>query len=222
MKTYIVAVSTKKIISLHRQIESYLNCSLQKAVQIGDLLLNQKEKLNHGQFGKWIESELPFTDRTARNYIRLYKNRKQLKTENVSDFKSAYKLLAARNETDSNIKIKDEYKIFLERHSTSKYRIFPEFDRELYSYAKKSISEVGVLVPIHLDEYSNIIDGYHRAKIWHELKAEGVKLEDYPRLIHGGLSERDKLRMSISCNLIRKHYTKDQWRRRAYGLGTNT
>lgn len=42
---------------------------------------------------KWVGDNLPFTDRTARNYIRLFENRDKLKTETVSTLTSAYKML---------------------------------------------------------------------------------------------------------------------------------
>jgi hypothetical protein len=83
-----------EIISLHNEITGYLCMSVEKAVRIGQLLAEQKSSLLHGDFGKWIEANLPFTDRTARNYMRLYHNRDLLKTETVSDLSTAYKLLA--------------------------------------------------------------------------------------------------------------------------------
>ena len=79
---------------LHNQIIADLKRSLDSAIRIGELLTEQKENLNHGEFGPWIKSNLPFTDRTAQNYMRLYRERDRLKTETVSDLKSAYKLLA--------------------------------------------------------------------------------------------------------------------------------
>ena len=41
-----------------------------------------------------MDSEhLPFTDRTARNYMKLHEHRERLKTETVSDLNEAYDLL---------------------------------------------------------------------------------------------------------------------------------
>ena len=84
-----------EITELHNEIEDHLRSSLEKAIRIGELLTDQKTTLEHGEFTPWIKVSLPFTDRTARNYMKLYRERDRLKTEAVSDLKSAYKLLAA-------------------------------------------------------------------------------------------------------------------------------
>jgi hypothetical protein len=85
---------TQRIVTLHNEIVGYLKTSLEKAIEIGGLLTEHKETLAHGEFTPWINTNLPFTDRTAQNYMRLYRERDRLKTESVSDLKSAYKLLA--------------------------------------------------------------------------------------------------------------------------------
>ena len=81
--------------TLHGEIVGHLKTSIEKAIRIGELLTEQKASLRHGEFTPWIEGNLPFTDRTARNYMRLHRKKDRLKTETVSDLKSAYKLLAA-------------------------------------------------------------------------------------------------------------------------------
>jgi hypothetical protein len=91
-----VALSrTTEITALHEEIAGHLRTSLEKAIRIGQLLCEQKSSLKHGEFGEWIKVSLPFTDRTARNYMRLYECRDQLKTETVSDLSltQGYRLL---------------------------------------------------------------------------------------------------------------------------------
>ena len=92
---HVIMANIKKIITLHTEITEALKSSLEKAILIGQLLIEQKEKLKHGEFTSWIKKNLPFTDRTARNYIKLFNNKDMLKTESVSDLNSAYKLLEA-------------------------------------------------------------------------------------------------------------------------------
>lgn len=82
-----------EIIGLHSEICGLLKTSLEKAVRIGELLSEQKASLPHGEFGAWIKANLPFTQRTAQNYMRLFDNREQLKNENVSHLSDGYKLL---------------------------------------------------------------------------------------------------------------------------------
>jgi len=106
-----------EITTLHNEIIGYFKQSLDKALRIGELLIEQKKSLNHGEFGKWIQANLPFTDRTARNYMRIYDNRDKLKTETVSDLTGAYRLLTVTKiiERDTNgdlvesIKVIEEY-----------------------------------------------------------------------------------------------------------------
>lgn len=84
----------EEITRLHNELVGHLRQSLDKAIRIGELLTEQKATLKHGQWGGWINDNLPFTDRTTRNYMRLYRKRDQLKTENVSDLKQAYLVIA--------------------------------------------------------------------------------------------------------------------------------
>ncbi len=87
----------QEITQLHNEIGSHLRMSLEKAIRIGELLVGQKDSMKHGGFMSWIKGKLPFTDRTARNYMRLYRERDQLKTETVSDLgvTGGYRMLTA-------------------------------------------------------------------------------------------------------------------------------
>lgn len=83
----------EEIKKLHFEIMGNLKISLQNAIKIGELLVEQKKSMRHGEFIPWIEKNLPFSDRTARNYMRLFREKDRLKTETVSDLKEAYNLL---------------------------------------------------------------------------------------------------------------------------------
>lgn len=85
--------TVNEIVSLHKEIEVHFRQSLTKAIRIGELLTEQKQSIPHGQFTFWIADNLPFTDRTARNYMKVYRQRDVLKTENVSVLSEGYKLL---------------------------------------------------------------------------------------------------------------------------------
>lgn len=89
---------TQEIVRLHSEVVGHLRQSLEKAIRIGLLLSEQKQLLKHGEFTPWLEANIPFTDRTARNYMRLYRERDRIKTETVSDLKGAYAFLANREE----------------------------------------------------------------------------------------------------------------------------
>lgn len=89
----IVQNRTLEIITLHTEIMGHLKQSLDKAICIGGLLAEQKANIAHGEFTGWIETNLPFSTRTARNYMRLYRQRDKLKTERISDLDAAYHFL---------------------------------------------------------------------------------------------------------------------------------
>jgi len=78
---------------LHDEVLRSSRTTLAKAIRIGELLTRQKAAMSHGTFQKWIWSALPFCDRTARSYMRLFENRERLKTETISDLGEAYSLL---------------------------------------------------------------------------------------------------------------------------------
>ena len=82
-----------EIVNLHSEIEGLLKLSLDKAIRIGELLYEQKANLKHGEYIPWIKTNLPFTERTGQNYMRLYDNREKLKNESVSHLTDGYKLL---------------------------------------------------------------------------------------------------------------------------------
>jgi hypothetical protein len=83
----------EKIKRLHLETSSYLTIALWKAVEIGQLLTEQKEELKHGEFMPWIKANMPFSTATARNYMRLWERREDLKLLTVSNLKTAYKVV---------------------------------------------------------------------------------------------------------------------------------
>lgn len=61
--------------NLHLGIEASLRRSVQDAIKIGGLLMEQKAALSHGEFLPWVERELPFAIRTAQVYMQLFEHR---------------------------------------------------------------------------------------------------------------------------------------------------
>lgn len=60
-----------------------------KFIEIGELLIEQKEELAHGEWIPWIEDNLSFGEREARHYMRVARNRKR-----VSDLPSLRQAVA--------------------------------------------------------------------------------------------------------------------------------
>jgi hypothetical protein len=100
-----------------------------------------------------------------------------------------------------------------EHTQTKPYQIMPPPTPEERAALKEAIrQDGGILVPVEKDEHGNVLDGHCRVELWEELRAEGVKLPDYPVIIRPGLSEQEKRAHVRSLNLARRHLTRQQRR----------
>jgi hypothetical protein len=86
---------------LHGEICDTARTTVEKAIRIGQLLAEQKGHLKHGEWLPWLDANVTFTDRTARNYLRVFENREQLKLENVSDLAGAYAAMLPQKAAES-------------------------------------------------------------------------------------------------------------------------
>lgn len=85
----------KEILRLHAEIEAEVRTTLPKAIRLGQLLVEQKAELGHGEWLPWVKANCPFSDRSAQDYMKYYRRRRELKTATVADLPGARKLLAA-------------------------------------------------------------------------------------------------------------------------------
>ena len=84
---------TQRITLLHSEALAGFKIGLDKAIEVGGLLTYAKKKIiPYGQFGEFCKM-LPFTERTAQNYMRVYANRNLAKTESLSDLNVFYEFL---------------------------------------------------------------------------------------------------------------------------------
>ena len=98
MKNDIQVSRIQEITKLHSEIKGLFMSSLEKAFRIGFLLEEQKKSLAHGQFTSWVSQNLPFEERTARNYMRVYRKREELKRQGISVLNTAYQALTEPKE----------------------------------------------------------------------------------------------------------------------------
>lgn len=61
---------TVEINTLFRQAQSM---ALSYIIEIGRRLCEAKEMLNHGQWGEWLKTEVPFKDSTAQSYMKIFR-----------------------------------------------------------------------------------------------------------------------------------------------------
>lgn len=76
-----------------------------------------------------------------------------------------------------------------------------------YAALVEDVRGRGVLVPIVIDENSDVIDGQHRLRA---AAAVGLSIKDIPFDIRIGLSDDEKLELGEDLNLHRRHLSKDQ------------
>lgn len=61
---------------LHEEAKSSAVDAVKKAVECGEVLIEQKLSLKHGEWGDWISENLSFSEQTARLYIKAAKSAK--------------------------------------------------------------------------------------------------------------------------------------------------
>ena len=82
-------VTYKELNDLHQQIEGKLRSTVQDAIRAGELLTQAKDKLAHGELGKWIENNCIFSSKTAYRYMGIYEYKSKIVT--VTNLHDAYK-----------------------------------------------------------------------------------------------------------------------------------
>jgi hypothetical protein len=85
---------------------------LKKAIDLGGLLFDQKERVGHGNWLDWVKGNLSFSPREAQHYMRCYENRdqlfKEIKAKSISHLADAVKLLAKPKKLDKTPKPVEE------------------------------------------------------------------------------------------------------------------
>lgn len=76
---------TVEINVLHRQAQEM---ALSYAIQIGQRLKEAKAMLPHGEWGRWLETEVPFKPSTAQNFMRIFEEYGSDQTSLFGDAKS--------------------------------------------------------------------------------------------------------------------------------------
>lgn len=134
----------QKIIEFHEELKNLMINSLEKAFTIGFLLKEQKEGMPHGEFIRWIEKNLPFEERTARNYMMVYKNKEMLNRKAVADLNSAYLFLQENRRQKRQTEVEEMI----------------EKQREKVKYAKEHSEEIASEHPEGEIKYWKSRDGF--------------------------------------------------------------
>jgi hypothetical protein len=94
----ITATAINRIRDIHTELDTLGRSALDLAIEAGGLLRECKQKLSHGQWLNWLSNNFRFTDRTARNWMRISEAAENGKLETVSDLTAAYRLTTESRE----------------------------------------------------------------------------------------------------------------------------
>jgi len=72
----------QKINEEHNAYKEGFGNALGHAIKAGEALTEAKSKCDHGQWGKWLNDNFEFCEKTAQNYMRVYKERDRLQNRN--------------------------------------------------------------------------------------------------------------------------------------------
>lgn len=109
----LVKDNTAEIVKKHLLLQDSLNKSLKLAIEIGGMLIEEKNELPHGSFGSYIEHEMPFSMRTAQSYMRFYREKDKLDSLGITQLSEAYMALRPPEKEESK-KIKDPFRVEVE------------------------------------------------------------------------------------------------------------
>lgn len=107
---------TKEIKKELSELNDCLKMSVQRAIKIGGLLIEQKEYLGHGNFLPWLESNFDMDDRTARRYMSIYKHKNKM--DILSDLQEAYKQIEQIEYQEQKAQTQKDNKILFEYKKT--------------------------------------------------------------------------------------------------------
>src|SRR5262245_21116834 len=69
-----------RIREYHEAVRQILKSAVEHAMATGDLLIEAKSQLDHGEWSPWLREHCEISERTARLYMRLAKNREAIET----------------------------------------------------------------------------------------------------------------------------------------------
>lgn len=95
----------QEIIKKHLEFQARQLGTLHLAVEVGEMLTEQKENCDHGEFTPWLQENLPFSIRTAQKYMSVYSNKDQYEKLGVNGLSEAYLLISPVKEEDKDVHI---------------------------------------------------------------------------------------------------------------------
>jgi hypothetical protein len=126
-----------KLNKLHNNIINALSSTVTNAIEAGDILNTVKNEMDHGKFLIWIKDNCDFSERAARNYMKVSSYKLQLQNGTAcADLQEAYKQIESIEAVEKRKEDERKQNLIRERIRTGQK---PEgWDRSLdYEYEKR-------------------------------------------------------------------------------------
>ncbi len=82
----------------HGQVETYKHNTIKHAIRCGELLLEMKQRVGHGNWLAWVGEHFEASERTARNYMEIAKSAAVADLSDDTTMRSALRALASRSQ----------------------------------------------------------------------------------------------------------------------------
>lgn len=89
----------------HGHVETHKRSAIKHAIRCGELLLEMKQRVGHGNWLAWVEENFEASERTARNYMEIAKSATVADLSDATTMRSALRALASRSEASKATKL---------------------------------------------------------------------------------------------------------------------
>jgi hypothetical protein len=89
----------REINAEHGQVETYKHNTIQHAIRCGELLLEMKQRVGHGNWLTWVQEHFEASERTARNYMEIAKSAAVADLQDDTTMRSALRALASPSQS---------------------------------------------------------------------------------------------------------------------------
>src|SRR3954470_3834886 len=128
---------TQRINAKYRAFERDFRSAAEHAIQCGELLMEQKASLNHGEWGPWLRESFQGSERHAQRFMKLAREQGAIDPTRVSDlsFRGALRELPKRSDNSETLpsladEIVNEYVMSTEEEEW--FTALPEKEKAVY------------------------------------------------------------------------------------------
>jgi hypothetical protein len=94
----------REINTEHGHVEAHKRNTIQHAIRCGELLLEMKRRVGHGNWLVWVGEHFEASERTARNYMEIAKSAAVADLSDDTTMRSALRTLASRAQSEEETK----------------------------------------------------------------------------------------------------------------------